>query len=64
MLLNHNQYQSCKEQSFTSCLVPKSRLTLYDSMDCSMLDSSAHEIPQARILECIAIFCSERRLGV
>ena len=33
------------------CLVAKSRLTLFDPMDCSPPGSTVHEIPQARILE-------------
>ena len=39
-------------------LVAQSLLTLYGPMDCSLLDSSVHEIFQARILEWVAIFPS------
>ena len=38
------------------CLVTKLCLTLvYDPMDCSLADSSVHEILQARILEWVAL---------
>ena len=37
------------------CSVAKSCLTLCDSMDCSLPDSFAHGISQARILEWVAI---------
>ena len=36
-------------------LVAQSCLTLCDSMDCSLIGSSFHEILQARILEWVAI---------
>ena len=36
-------------------LVAKSCLTLVNSLDCSLLGSSVHEILQARILEWVAI---------
>ena len=37
------------------CLVIKSYLTLFDPMHCSLPSFSVHGIPQARILEWIAI---------
>ena len=37
------------------CLVTKSCLTLCNSMDCSLPDSSLHEILQTRVLEWVAI---------
>ena len=37
------------------CLVAKSGPTLCDPINCSLPDSSVHEIPQARILEWVAI---------
>ena len=39
--------------SWTPVLVIQSWPTLCDFMDCSLLDSSAHGILQARILECV-----------
>ena len=36
-------------------LVAQSSPTLYDPRDCSLPGSSVHGIPQARILECVAI---------
>ena len=42
------------------CLVAQSRLTLCDPVDCSPLGSSVHGIPQARILEWVAIAFSGR----
>ena len=41
--------------TFTCCLVAKSGPILCDPMDCSPPGSSAHGIPQARILEWVAI---------
>ena len=38
----------------SSDLVPKSRPTLCNSMDCSPPGSSVQEVSQARILECVA----------
>ena len=40
------------------CVCAQSCLTLWDPMDCSPSDSSAHGILQARILEWVAIFSS------
>ena len=40
---------------FCCCLVTKSHLTLCDHTDCSLPDSSVHEISQARILEWVAL---------
>ena len=37
------------------CSVTKSSPTLYDPMDCRLLDSSVHGVFQARILEWVAI---------
>ena len=41
-----------------SCVHTQSRLTLWDSMDCSLPGSSVHGIFLARILEWVAIFYS------
>ena len=41
--------------SMCVCLVVQSCLTLCDPMDCSLPGSSVHRIPQARILEWIAM---------
>ena len=43
---------------FVCCLVSKSCLTLFDPMDCSWLGFSVHGIPQARILEWVALSSS------
>ena len=37
---------------------PQSCLTLCDPIDCSLPDSSVHGIPQARILEWVAVLSS------
>ena len=43
------------------CLVAKSCLTIFDPMDCSPPGSTIHGIPQARILEQVAISSSRDR---
>ena len=48
-----NVLQSC------CCLVTKSRPTLCNPMDCSLLGFSVYEISQARILEWVAISFSQ-----
>ena len=46
----------------TESEVAQSCLTLHDPMDCSLPDSSVHEIFQARTLEWVAISFSLQRL--
>ena len=41
------------------CLIAQSCLTLCDPMDCSLPGSSVHGIFQAKILEWVAISCSQ-----
>ena len=48
-------YQASQVVHFVVVLVPKSRLTLCNPMDCSLPDSSIHGIIQAKIMEWIAI---------
>ena len=49
---------SCR--CFGCCLVAQLCLALYDTMHCSLPDSSVHGISQARILKWVAIFFSRR----
>ena len=45
----------CSFPLLCCCLVAKSRLTLFNLMNCSLPGSSVHEILQARILEQVTI---------
>ena len=49
---------SSSQISFHVCVCAQLCLTLCDRMDCSPPDSSVHGIPQARILEWVAISSS------
>ena len=55
----HDLYTKCNFNSliniFVSGLVTQSCLTLWDPTNCSLSGSSIHGIPQARILEWIAV---------
>ena len=62
MLLGKEQFvvgilEVCRNKIYCCvlCLVAQSRLTILDSMDCSLPDSSVHGILQARILEWVAM---------
>ena len=52
-------FQRYNATSMCACLVAKSCLTLWESVDCSLQASSVHGILQARVLEWVAISTSK-----
>ena len=59
----HSNTKKGQCQRMFKVLVSQSCLTLWDPMDCSLPSSSVHGIPQARILEWIAIPFSKECLN-